>query len=324
MAKYSTSAAFIVRRCSAPLQGMYRVRRRHALQNALQICRSLDSRAQDLILQHAGLKPLTNADVKDLWAAWWPTALGASSLMLALTQGHRRSLIRHEFARKAIHILIGMVFMSFWPLFPDSPYSPAACASVPLLCTLAVSAVGAGLVREPALVAAASVRSLDHLKGDADSHAQHLDCVLDVMLKATCLHPLILFTPARPGSSLQHVCCVPAEGRQAPGAAAGPDALRPHHRGVDAVLLAHHTCWHHGHCGRNAADHVVFLRVETQAITAAGPSAQAMEAQQRIVQEWRLRDKVLNSYRCCASATVWRKSLVGDMARTSCRSTATR
>ena len=77
--------------------------------------------------------------------------------MLVLTQGHRRGWIRQEFARKAIHILMGMVYMAFWPLFPDSPYSAAACATVPLLSTLAITAVGAGIVREPALVAAASV-----------------------------------------------------------------------------------------------------------------------------------------------------------------------
>lgn len=106
----------------------------------------------------AGLPTLTHEDAWALWAAWWPTALGASSLKLALTQGHRRGFIRHEFARKAIHILMGMVYMAFWPLFPDHPWAPAACAAVPLLSTLAISAVGAGIVSEPALVAAASVR----------------------------------------------------------------------------------------------------------------------------------------------------------------------
>jgi hypothetical protein len=79
--------------------------------------------------------------------------------MTVLTLGHHRRWIRKEFARKAIHMLMGMVYMAFWPLFPDSPYSPAACATVPLLSTLAVTAVGAGIVRQPALVAAASVRA---------------------------------------------------------------------------------------------------------------------------------------------------------------------
>ena len=78
--------------------------------------------------------------------------------MLVLTQGHRRGWIRQEFGRKAIHMLMGMFYMAFWPLFPDSPYSAAACATVPLLSTLAIGAVGTGIVHQPALVAAASVR----------------------------------------------------------------------------------------------------------------------------------------------------------------------
>lgn len=81
----------------------------------------------------------------------------ASGLMLSLTQGHRLGFIRHEFARKAIHIFMGTVYMACWPLFPEHPYSRVACAVVPLLSTAVVGAVGAGVVHEPALIAAASV-----------------------------------------------------------------------------------------------------------------------------------------------------------------------
>lgn len=108
------------------------------------------------------LPPLTQQDAKTIWAAWWPTMLIASGLMLALTQGHRLGVIRHGFARKAIHIFMGTVYMACWPLFPEHPYSRVACAVVPLLSTAVVGAVGAGVVHEPALIAAASREGMRH------------------------------------------------------------------------------------------------------------------------------------------------------------------
>ncbi len=53
---------------------------------------------------------------------------------------------------------MGLVYASFWPLFPEHAYSRVACAGVPLLSTLAVAAVGVGLIHDKALVAAAAVR----------------------------------------------------------------------------------------------------------------------------------------------------------------------
>lgn len=119
--------------------------------------------------------------------------LGASGLMLVLTQGHRRGWIRQDFARKAIHILMGMFYMVFWPLFPDSPCSAAACATVPLLSTLAIGAVGAGALHQPALVAAASV---DILGVGATMLKQHLhECQLRISVLVHTPRPLQRFSP---------------------------------------------------------------------------------------------------------------------------------
>lgn len=51
-----------------------------------------------------------------------------------------------------------MIFMCFWPLFPEHAWSRVACAGVPLLSTVVIGLVGSGVIQDEAMVAAASVR----------------------------------------------------------------------------------------------------------------------------------------------------------------------
>lgn len=43
-------------------------------------------------------------------------------------------------------------------MFPEHAYSRVACAGVPLLLTLVIALVGSGVIRDDAIVAAASMR----------------------------------------------------------------------------------------------------------------------------------------------------------------------
>ncbi|KAL4452781.1 hypothetical protein ABPG75_008443 [Micractinium tetrahymenae] len=88
--------------------------------------------------------------------AWATTVAGAASWLGVCSAVGKLGLLPPRLARKLTHIGTGPLYMLCWPLYAAHPASRWLCASVPALAGLRFAAVGAGLLRDDALVASSS------------------------------------------------------------------------------------------------------------------------------------------------------------------------
>lgn len=88
--------------------------------------------------------------------AWATTLAGAASWLGVCSAVGKLGLLPPRLARKLTHIGTGPLYMLCWPLYTAHPASRWLCASVPALAGLRFAAVGAGLLRDDALVASSS------------------------------------------------------------------------------------------------------------------------------------------------------------------------
>ncbi|PSC74066.1 phosphatidate cytidylyltransferase [Micractinium conductrix] len=107
------------------------------------------------------LPSLSTAPMQEMLAsqnlrAWAATAAGAAAYLGFCSAVGKSNVLPSRLARKLMHIGTGPLYMLCWPLYAAHPASCWLCASVPALAGLQFAAVGAGLVRDDALVAGSS------------------------------------------------------------------------------------------------------------------------------------------------------------------------
>lgn len=100
------------------------------------------------------LDPFFSNDLaQDIVATALTLALSLLWLRLMDALAHR-GLIEQRLSRKIIHIGTGPLFVLCWNLFSPAPWARWLAALVPLGITVQFAAVGTGLVKDPAAVAA--------------------------------------------------------------------------------------------------------------------------------------------------------------------------
>jgi hypothetical protein len=81
---------------------------------------------------------------------------GALSILQFFDELAKRDLLEKKLSRKLVHILSGLVFMLFWPLFSMAPYAKYMAAFAPAANGLRMIGLGLGLLKNDALVKAMS------------------------------------------------------------------------------------------------------------------------------------------------------------------------
>jgi len=84
------------------------------------------------------------------------TLTGALSILQFFDELAKRDLLEKKLSRKLVHILSGLVFMLFWPLFSMAPYAKYMAAFAPAANGLRMIGLGLGLLKNDALVKAMS------------------------------------------------------------------------------------------------------------------------------------------------------------------------
>ncbi|XP_031497008.1 probable phytol kinase 2, chloroplastic isoform X2 [Nymphaea colorata] len=84
------------------------------------------------------------------------TAAAVLALLRFWDEIAKRGVFDQKVNRKLVHISVGLVFMLFWPLFSDASWAPYLAAFVPGINAVRMILVGAGILKNDAMVKAMS------------------------------------------------------------------------------------------------------------------------------------------------------------------------
>ncbi|BBN09950.1 phytol kinase [Marchantia polymorpha subsp. ruderalis] len=103
----------------------------------------------------ASALPLPTVTMHDLIACV-VTIGGALGMLRFFDELAKRDVLEKKLSRKLVHILVGLGFMLFWPLFSLAPYAKYLCALAPAGNGVRMLGLGFGILKNEAMVKAMS------------------------------------------------------------------------------------------------------------------------------------------------------------------------